>query len=451
MRRALRENGLCALSATAGCAAIAWLGLYGAAWNDYEVESRPAVEALVHGHLGAFLRLAPVYGGSLIERAPFALIGGLWHGGPLATYRLLAVPCLLAAAILGVLLAAQMRGRGRSTLARAVTLGVCVANPVALRALELGHAEELLGASLCVVAVLVAGAEDGTRRRALLAGLLLGLAVANKQWAVLAAGPVLLALAPGRRLAAAASAIGVAAVVQAPLLLGSSGGFAAGAGAAAAPGSAIFQPWQLWWFLGHHGPLVHGLDGLAKPGYRVAPSWPGLVSHPLILLVGLALAGALWVGSRGRRVPAARALLALAVALLARCLLDTWDTVYYLLPAIFAVVGWESLRDSRQPPVIALALSVLAWAQFQWLAGRVSPDAQSALFLAWALPLTVWLGVRLFTGPPLVASGGGLSPAPRRRSQPTTVRSLRRPVSASQPSAATTVRSSIRTPSTPGR
>ena len=108
---------------------------------------------------------------------------------------MVALPCLLAAAALGVWLVAQMRrrtGPARS-LARAVALGVCVANPLTLRALELGHPEELLGGALCVAAVLLAA-----RERPLWAGLALGLAIANKEWALLAVGPVLLAL-PSRR------------------------------------------------------------------------------------------------------------------------------------------------------------------------------------------------------------------------------------------------------------
>ena len=106
-----------------------------------------------------FLRLAPAYGGSLVERAPFALLPGLWGGGQLAVYRMVALPCLLAAAVLGVWLVAQMRAAGRPTLWRAVALGVCVANPLTLRALELGHPEELLGGALCVAAVLLAARE----------------------------------------------------------------------------------------------------------------------------------------------------------------------------------------------------------------------------------------------------------------------------------------------------
>src|SRR5664280_3370802 len=193
MRRIARENAPCALIALAGCAVLAWLGLYGFAWNDYDNEARAAFDALVHGHVEQFLRLAPAYGGSLVERAPFALIPGLWGGGELAVYRMVALPCLLASALLGVWLVARMRGEGRPALHRALALAVCVANPITLRALEVGHPEELLGACLCVAAVLLASEDRG-----LWAGAALGLAIATKEWALLAAAPVLLAL-PARR------------------------------------------------------------------------------------------------------------------------------------------------------------------------------------------------------------------------------------------------------------
>ena len=459
MRRVLRENALCALAAAAGCAALAWLGLYGPAWNDYEVELGPAVEALNAGHLHAFLSLSPVYGGSLIERAPFALLPGLWGAGEPVVYRFLAIPCLLASALLGVWLLARMRADRRPALARAVTLSLLVANPVTLRALELGHPEELLGASACVAAALLAGAPTVSRHRALAVGAVLGLAVANKQWALIAAGPVLLALPPARRLPAALCALAAASVIEAPLLIGAAGSYATAAGTAAAPSTTVFQPWQVFWFFGHHGSLVHGLFGVQKPGYRIAPSWAGEISHPLILLAGLAIAAGLWRRTAGRRLPARTALLALAVTLLARCVLDTWDTIYYLLPAILALTAWEAGGPRRRPPVLALGLTVLAWAQFQWLPGRVSPDAQSAIFLAWSLTLLGWLSFQLLavTASPRRARPAPAGPEQRPRlgvlesPQEITVRSFESPVRTSLPPSRTTVRSSMRTPSRPGR
>ena len=95
MRRAVRENGLCALAAAAASAAMAWLGLYGFAWTDYDYEASGAYLALVHGHIGTFLQLCPGYGGSLELRAPFALLPGLWGAGELGVYRFVSVPSMI--------------------------------------------------------------------------------------------------------------------------------------------------------------------------------------------------------------------------------------------------------------------------------------------------------------------------------------------------------------------
>jgi hypothetical protein len=436
MRRVLRENAPCALVAAAASAVMAWLGLYGFAWNDYENEAKPALDALTHGHVLEFLRLAPAYGGSLVERAPFALLPGLWGGGALAVYRAMAVPCLFAGAALGVWLCARMRATGRPTLARAVALGVCVANPLTLRALELGHPEELLGACLCIAAVVLAA-----RNRPIWAGVVLGLAIANKEWAVLAAGPVLLALGPRtanpgpidaamlragvglarRRVVCAASAVAVSVAALAPLALASPGGFAAGTRGAAVAQSAIFQPWQAWWFLGGHGGLVHGLFGTPKPGYRIGPAWTSAISHPLIVVVGVGLAGMVWVTHHRRTgrgtVSEREALLALALILLLRCVLDTWDTAYYALGFVLALLAWESLGESARPPVLALASTVLAWLSYQWLpAHGASPDVQAAVFLAWTLALATGLALRLYApgaARRIVAGATGRTPGAR--------------------------------------
>jgi hypothetical protein len=392
MRRIARENGPCALLALGGCAALAWLGLYGFAWNDYETEARPAFDALVHGHLEQFLRLAPAYGGSLVERAPFALLAHLSGGGELAVYRLVALPCLLASALLGVRLVARMRAEQRPPLHRAIALAVCVANPITLRALEVGHPEELLGACLCVGAVLLAAEQRG-----LWAGILLGLAIANKQWALLAAGPVLLVLPARRRPLCLAAAAIVAGAILAPLALVGSGGFVAAARASATTPSPIFQPWQVFWFFGHHGALVHGAFGVAKPDYRVGPAWAGVISHPLVAVVGIAVSIGLWLRERAvARIGVRQALLALALVMLLRCVFDTWDTEYYLLPFVIATLAWEVHAPVARPPVIALAASALAWLSFQWMPEHFSPDLQAAVFLVWSLPLAAMLSRRLF-------------------------------------------------------
>ncbi len=427
MRRVVRENALCALLAAAGCATMAWLGLYGYAWTDYDTEARPAFEALGAGHVLGFLRALPAYGGSLIERAPFALVPQLWGGGQLAVYRMVALPCLLASALLGMWLLARMRRQGSTTLARAVVLGLCVANPVTLLALELGHPEELLGAVLCVAALLLAASPPPTRRRAIGAGVVLGLAVANKEWALLALGPVLLVLPARQRLACLLGAGAGALVVLAPAIIFSAQWFGAGTTAIASSVSPIFQPWQVFWFFGHHGALVHGTFGNVKPGYRTAPAWTGLISHPLIILAGLAIGLALW--ARRRRLDERQALLALALLLLLRCVLDTWDAAYYPLPFIFALMAWELDAYNGRPPVLALCATVLVWVSFQWLPEHASADVQAAFFLAWTLPLAGWLGAQLYAGTARSAASTAQAPAGAAgRAQGMTVSALGKPV-----------------------
>ncbi len=449
MRRIARENAPCALIALAGCAALAWLGLQSFVWSDYENEAQPAFSALVHGHLTQFLRLAPAYGGSLVERAPFAAAPRLWGGGELAVYRAAAVPCLIASALLGAWLVAQMRDQRRPVFARALALAICVSNPLTLHALEIGHPEELLGACLCVAAVLLAGAD-----RPLWAGLALGLAIANKEWALLAAVPVLLALAPRRRVPALGAAVLVSTAALAPLTLVGSGGFAAATHTSLAPAAVIFHPWQVWWFLGHHEAHAQGLFAVSQLGYRAGPAWTSTISHPLILAVGLALALALWLRTRRSGPIATRgALLALALLLLLRCLLDTWDTGYYMLPFVFALLAWEVRGPLQRPPVLAAASTVLASLTFVWLPRHASADAQSAIFLAWTLPLAAFMVWRLFATRAARAARTARRARvePSARAQEMTVSALSRPLSTSGPSSRTITRSSMRTPARSGR
>ncbi len=384
------------LLALLGAAALAWLGLLGFYFTDYDVEAAPAFAALVHGDFGRFLELCPAYGGSLIMRAPFALAADAIGGGEVAVFRAAAAPCLLAGAALAVVLAGSLlaRGAGRGTVA--IVVGLCAANPITLRALDIGHPEELLGAVLCAGAVLAA-----LRERSTLAGVLLGLAMANKAWALLAVGPVLLALQADRRRALAiAGAIAAAFVV--PVLLASP--VAAPTGAAVQTGE-IFQPWQVWWFLGSTGEVVRGADGVVKEGYRAAPGWLSPISHPLIVAVALPLSLLAW-----RRRSDPLALLALLFVL--RCVLDPWNTAYYALPAVIALVAWEATRTER-PPVFALFMTLATWATWEWLLPVATPDVEALVYLAWSLPFAGLLAWRLYApalpAMPALSSGGRAS------------------------------------------
>lgn len=391
MRARIRSEWAWWAAALTGVAMMSWLALMGFAWTDYDTEASGAMKSLIAGDVWNFFAQLPAYGGSLVLRAPFAGITALLGGGELAVFRAVSIPCLLAGAVLGIVLVRRMEARGRTNGARAIVLALCVANPMTLRALEIGHPEELLCAVLAIGAVLAA--VDG---RAILAALLLGLAIATKAWAVLAIGPVLLAL-PARRVLALGIAGTVTLAVLAPIMLAQP--TPTGMAAASSVTGTIFVPWQLFWFLGESGHVVFGGNGLPKPdGYRVPPEWLSPLTHPFIafLVVPLSLAYAR-VRRAAQRLGSEEVLLLLALLFLLRCILDPWNVVYYELPFLLALLAWEGLCRPERPPVLSLAATAIVWVTFERMPGWVSPDMQCLFFLAWSLPLAAWIAHRVFS------------------------------------------------------
>jgi hypothetical protein len=88
-------------------------------------------------------------------------------------------------------------------------------------------------------------------------------------------------------------------------------------------------------------------------------------------------------------------LLVLALTMHLRCLLDPWNTDYYALPMLTALALWEPLAR-RRPPALALGLTVVVWMTFRRLGTELAPDAWSAVYLAWAIPLAGALGAQAF-------------------------------------------------------
>jgi hypothetical protein len=383
-----RQLALPAAVASAAATLVGWLGLLTPAFTDYEREAEPALDALRDGHVGRFLELAPGYGGSLLERAPFALLPSLWGGGGDAVFRSMAAPCLAAGVALALALFVQARKTGPRAGAWTV-LVLTAANPITLRALFVGHPEELLVGAMLVGSALVAA-----RGRAAGAGVLLGLAVAGKPWAALGAVPVL-ALFPGLRAAVrAAVAAGVTAgLVLLPFLLAGAGAVHVAAAAASTSG-VIFMPCQAFWFFGEHGDVT-GLFGRAA-GFRIGPAWAADLSHPLLLVTCLALATAGASALRRRRAPWPDTLLLLAAVLLARCVLDTWNVMYYALPFILALLAWEASVTGL--PVLGATATLLTWVSFGPLSDHVSRDVQTAVYLGWAVPLALALFWRAVSG-----------------------------------------------------
>src|ERR1700684_4289736 len=83
---------LCAAVATACIRALIAPGL-----GDYPGDAGPALTAIAHGNVAAFLSHQPAMGAlALLVRAPFALLGGALHTSPSGLYRWGDLPCLLS-------------------------------------------------------------------------------------------------------------------------------------------------------------------------------------------------------------------------------------------------------------------------------------------------------------------------------------------------------------------
>jgi alpha-1,6-mannosyltransferase len=408
-----------AVAAIAGAlAASAWYALRSPLGADYASDAGPAIDALAHGDIGAFFDATPLLGSfSLLLRAPLAALA---DGSELAVYRLGALPCLLALGALAVALERLMARRGQPVAARMLVAGVCLVNPVTADALVWGHPEELLAAALCVGAGVAA-----LQRRWLAAGVLLGLALGTKQWAVLAVLPVLLAAESDRL-----RTLGVAVAVAALLSLPTAGGLLTSTdfalGGQAGSGSRV-TALNVWWPFAEPRELVV-TDGVTHVVVekRSVPDWLVTASH--VLIVALALPLAALFHRRRPQLRAEDALALLALLLLLRCMLDPWNNQYYHVPFLVSLAAWEGLRRRGLPVVTVLAATAM-WLSLDRLAPAAEGALTNAMYLAWSLPLAAGLAAWLYA--------------------PATVSALGKRLRISRPVSVTTTRSSIRTPKAP--
>ncbi len=172
--------------------------------------------------------------------------------------------------------------------------------------------------------------------RAGIAGLLVGLAVINKSWALVAV-PVVFAVLPRARRRAAIALVASVGVVLIPVTIARAqpGANAGGIGGSigASPIGTIFNPAQLlWWFGPNAWISQHARAGILVVAVIAAlPYW--------------------WVGAAGRigrRQRSPTRLLLLAFVFLARAALDPWNNVYYHLPFLYALIAYE-LSSGRMP------------------------------------------------------------------------------------------------------
>jgi hypothetical protein len=334
----------------------AWLASAISSTGDWGSDSWPAVHALSHGQISTYLSAKAMMGPfSTLVQAPFTALSS---GGELAAYRLAAFPCLLAAGLLGLYLAAIAARRGASRPFRWLLAVLCLLNPLTLQALEAGHPEELLTAALAIGAV-ASAAEGHTRRTALL----LGLAVASKQWAVVAILPALMAL-PRSRVKAGLGAAAIAVALMLPSLVAAPGSFGEVSNNAAHTGGVV-TPWSVWYPEATTKTVTYdaGSSSLTAEIHR-APPLVGALSHPLIVVLAIAVPLALALRRRRIGILGEEALALLALLALMRCALDPVDNLYYHAPLLLALLGWDAFAQPGRLPLrglVGVALALVFW------------------------------------------------------------------------------------------
>ncbi|MFL5819309.1 MAG: glycosyltransferase 87 family protein [Solirubrobacteraceae bacterium] len=350
----------------------------------------PATNALADGRLHDFFALHPYMGSfSLLLRAPFVTAARWLGADDLTVYRLGSVVCVVALALLAMWVARLMARRGQPLIVRLAVVVVLVLNPLTLNAIWLGHPEEPLAAALCLGAALAA-----RDRRIWAAGILLGLALATKQWAIVAVLPVLLA-APERRWRLGVTAAVVAASLALPLAFADPERFITIAREASqtlrSPATSLWAP------LAASRREVSFEGGLVSiiTTYSLPPSL-GWLPRPLIVLTTAVLA---FVYRRRRGGDADGVVGLLALCFLVRGMLDPISPAYYYVPFLTALAAWEGLRR-RGLPLLTLLCAGALWFLFDVARADNFLSRERivviALYLLWALPVTAVIAGRVY-------------------------------------------------------
>jgi hypothetical protein len=346
--------------------------------GDYTVDGQPALSALLHGNLHAFDLARPAMGDlSLLVRAPFAALAYLGDATPLSIYRWGVLPCVMSVALLGLWLASIARSRGVGWFGQLLIVALSVVNPLTSSAVTLGHPEELLTASLCVGALVAA-----VKQRSVLTLVLLGLALASKQWAVVTVLPILFALERGR-MRTLVGALAVAAVVTVPEVVGSPSTYLRNQLSLAHEHLTESSMWSWWWPFGSNGTRLVLIEGAAAP--VTLHHFPrALIAslHSLIIILDAVVA---LVIAKVRGLPLRRddVFALMAVVLLLRCALDNNTMPYYHAALFLDLLAWDALTAARLP-LRALGGALVSWMLFD----RLTPGSFGAV-----APLSILYGI----------------------------------------------------------
>jgi hypothetical protein len=355
-------------------------------------DAGPSIDALSHGDLREFFAEQPPMGSfSLLLRTPPAVVSNLADGNDLVVYRSGVFICVLAAGLLAVFLAMSMIRRGRPWTIWALVAAAIVVNPLTYQAAYWGHPEEVLAAALTVGALIASG-----RRRWLLGGLMLGAALATKQWAALAVVPALIAAPAGTRVRLALTASALAAALTVPMLAADPDRFQAAQEMVSSASSYTntVTATNLWWPFASKS-TDEGIDGFGQTTTITQYSLPddvGRVLHLGVIAVALALS-LLYARRRGRGSPD-DVLQLVALLFLLRCVLDPLTFSYHHVPFLIALISFEALR--RPVPVLsAVAIGALLLMN-EVVVPLGEPVLINAFYLAWTIPLAGAMALSLF-------------------------------------------------------
>jgi hypothetical protein len=359
--------------------------------GDYPADAGPAVKALAGGHLLAALRAEPLMGMvSILLRAPAVALVRLAGAGEVGAYRAGAVACLLPAAWLAMHLVASFGVAAGNRWKRVVAAVLVVAGPASVAALQFGHPEEVLAGSLVVGAVALAA-----RKRPVAAGLALGLAVATKQWALVAIAPSIAAAPRGQRARLAGIAAAAAAAFVIPVVAADASGFVHMNHTAASTHTTVTRTTIWFLFAAAHVTHLHVPAGYpSELTIYGVPQWVGALAHPLVVLAPVPLVALFAV--RKRQLDPMEMLGVLALAFLLRCVLDPVDNAYYHVPLLLSLVAWEVLARARLPVVSALTAAA-AWVTFDRIEPVARPEVTNAFYLAWTAGLATYVVYALLT------------------------------------------------------
>jgi hypothetical protein len=351
----------------------------------------PATNALADGRLHDFFALHPYMGSfSLLLRAPFVAASRWLGADDVTVYKVGSVVCLVSVALLAMWVSRLMARRGQPLGIRLLVVVALVLNPLSLNAIWLGHPEEPMAAALCIGAVLAA-----RDRRVAAAGVLLGLALATKQWAIVAALPVVLA-APERRWRLALIAGSVTIALALPLAVADPPRFITIAHEASqtlrSPATSLWAP------LAASRQEISFTSGLVSivTSYSLPPSM-AFLPRPLIVVATVLLA----LLYRRRPGPDPEGLLGLlALCFLVRGMLDPISPAYYYVPFLMALAAWDGLRR-RGLPLLTVGSAGALWFLFfvargadNWLSRERA--LVTVLYLLWALPVTAVIARRIY-------------------------------------------------------